>query len=71
MPQSIKNRKELEDAQIDEIKKQFQKWCADREQLFFDSLNMIQAVKEEQKNKEPESIMNDEAFSVLLHAEQK
>ena len=50
MPQSIKNRKELEDAQIDEIKKQFQKWCADREQLFFDSLNMIQAVKEEQKN---------------------
>ncbi len=51
MPQSIKNRKELEDAQIDEIKKQFQKWCADREQLFFDSLNMIQAVKEEQKNR--------------------
>ena len=71
MPRSIENRKEQEDAQIDEIKKRFQKWCADREQLFFDSINMIQAVKEDQKNKEPESIMNDEAFAVLLHAEPK
>lgn len=67
----MKKRNDLETAQIEEIKKRFHKWCIDQCHKFLDSLNLIQTVKEYLKDKDPEIVMNDDAFAVLLHAEPK
>lgn len=70
-PESIKKRKELENNQVEEIKKRFHKWCTDKCHTFLDLLNLIQTVKESLADKHPEVIMNDDAFAVMLHAEPK
>lgn len=66
---SIKKKKKMEELQIEEIKKRFHQWCIDKTHKFLDALNLIQTVKEYLIDKEPDMVMNSEAFAVMLHAE--
>lgn len=68
-PVSIRKKKQMEELQIEEIKERFQQWCIDKTHKFLDALNLIQTVKEYLSDKEPDMVMDNEAFTVMLHAE--